>query len=70
MNITNKELTMTFEEIKSEQNKVDAMDCKIYAEELNMNEENFKDNLKFFIATQQMTLTEIMSKGEDWYLWF
>lgn len=61
---------MTFEEIKSEQKKVDAMDCKTYAEELNMNEENFKDNLKFFIATQQMTLSEIMSKGEDWYLWF
>jgi len=61
---------MTFEEIKNEQAKVDVMDCKIYAEELNMNEENFKDNLQFFIAIQQMTLSEIMSKGEDWYLWF
>lgn len=61
---------MTLEEIKSEQNKVDAMDCKIYAEELCINEEDFKNSLKFFIATQQMTLAEIMSKGEYWYLWF
>lgn len=29
---------MTFEEIKIEQAKVDAMDCKIYAEDLYMNE--------------------------------
>lgn len=61
---------MTFEEIKNEQAKVDAMDCKNYAEELGMNEEVFKGCLKNFIATQQMTLNEIKSKGEFWYLWF
>lgn len=61
---------MTFEEIKNEQAKVDAMDCKIYAEDLNMNEENFKDNLKFFIGIMDMSLDEIMSHGKDWHLWF
>lgn len=60
---------MTFEEIKNEQAKVDAMDCKNYAEDLNMNEEAFKGCLKNFIATQQMTFSEITSKDEDWHLW-
>lgn len=61
---------MTFEEIKNEQKKVDALDCKIYAEELNVNEEVFKNNLKTFIAIEQMTLGEITAKGKFWYLWF
>lgn len=61
---------MTLEEIKCEQNKVDAMDCKLYAEELCMSEEDFKNNLKFFISGTEMTLKEITDKGEFWYLWF
>ena len=61
---------MTFEEIKNEQAKVDAMDCKPYAEELFISEEDFKNNLKFFISCMKMTLKEITDKGEFWYLWF
>lgn len=61
---------MTFEEIKIEQAKVDAMDCKIYAEDLFMSEEDFKNNLKFFISCMEMTLKEITDKGKFWYLWF
>ena len=61
---------MTSEEIKSEQNKVDAMDCKLYAEELCISEEDFKNDLKFFISCMRMTLKEITDQGEFWYLWF
>lgn len=59
---------MTLEEIKSEQNKVDAMDCKIYAEDLCISEKNFKDDLKFIIGMRDMTLDELMSYGKFWYL--
>lgn len=61
---------MTSEEIKIEQAKVDAMDCKIYAEELCISEEGFKKDLKLFIACMKMTLKEITDHGEFWYLWF
>lgn len=61
---------MTFEEIKIEQSKVDAMDCKIYTEELLMSEEDFKNDLKVFISCMEMTLKEITDQGEFWYLWF
>ena len=61
---------MTFEEIKNEQAKVDAMDCKIYAEDLCISEKNFKDSLKFFIGMMDMSLDEIMSHGKNWHLWF
>ena len=61
---------MTFEEIKNEQAKVDAMDCKEYAVDLCITEKNFKDNLKLFIGSMNMSLDEIMSHGKDWHLWF
>ena len=61
---------MTSEEIKSEQNKVNAMDCKLYAEELCISEEDFKNDLKSFISCMRMTLKEITDQGEFWYLWF
>ena len=60
---------MTLEEIKIEQAKVDAMDCKIYAEELCISEEDFKKDLKYFISSMEMTLKEITDQGEFWYLW-
>ena len=69
MNINKKKLNMTFEEIKIEQAKVDAMDCKIYAEELFISEEDFKKDLKSFISSMKMTLKEITDQGEFWYLW-
>ena len=46
------------------------MDCKIYAEDLHINEESFKDSLKLFIGAMNMSLDEIMSHGEGWHLWF
>lgn len=61
---------MTVEEIKNEHAKVDAMDCKTYAEELFISEEDFKKDLKFFISCMNMTLKEITDQGEFWYLWF
>lgn len=68
MNISKKKLNMTFEEFKNEQNKVDAMDCKIYAEDLHISEKNFKEDLKFTMGMRDMTLDELMSYGKFWYL--
>lgn len=61
---------MTIEEYKNEKAKVDAMDCKFYAEDRCISEEDFKHDLKFFIGMMDMPLDEIMSQGKGWHLWF
>ena len=59
---------MTTEEYKIEQDKDDAMDCKIYAEDLCISEKSFKDDLKLIMGMRDMTLDELMSSGKFWYL--
>ena len=59
---------MTMEEYKIEQAKVDAMDCKIYAEDLHISEKDFKEYVKSYMGMRDMTLDELMSPVEFWYL--
>ena len=59
---------MTFEEIKSEQDKIKDEDVKIVAEELCISEEDAKEHIKIIIALSNYSYEEII-KNNIWLYW-
>ena len=59
---------MTFEEIKSEQDKIKDEDVKTVAEELCISEEDAKEHIKTIIALINYSYEEII-KNNIWLYW-